>query len=514
MKPGLKFLLITIAAIGIWALLFKSPLGDYILPDNPAVSGLTDEAKELVSSGTPIVNIGVVTWGGYAGGQFYNGGFTASKSSRYFTEQGILVNFKVLDDFDASRAAWKAGEVDLLWTTADAFNTETGGLSAGKPEDAPIFIFQADWSRGGDAIVVRPGINSIKDLAGKTIAVAKGTPSHTFLLMTAEAGDVILQDADIKKQASAIDAGITFRAGAADAAVVWSPDDINCLESVPGSKILVSTKKAGYIIADGFFGKKGWLQENGDVVTKVLTGWMIGAAELNSSVQAKAEAASILAEGLKIKEADALASINNTRLTTIGDNLAFFGLDPAYKGVTGEQLYTKMTKVYSRLGLADNAPKWALVSDSRYVKEVGEKLKGPEHLAEKSLKFENASVAERTVTAAAVKTVSINYPVGSAALTDEAKMVIDLSVTEYLKLFSGARVRIEGHTDATGSAATNKKLSEARASAVASYLALKHGFDKNRFIVIGWGSEKPVGDNTTEEGREANRRTEFAFIGD
>ena len=70
------------------------------------------------------------------------------------------------------------------------------------------------------------------------------------------------------------------------------------------------------------------------------------------------------------------------------------------------------------------------------------------------------------------------------------------------------KVRIEGHTDASGSAATNTKLSQARADAVRSYLVGK-GVAADRLSAKGYGPAKPIADNKTAEGREANRRVEF-----
>jgi len=68
--------------------------------------------------------------------------------SRFYKDHGFKVNFKVLDDFDGSRKAFDNDEVDLLWCTIDAFPTEAG-VRKGNPQ----IVFQADWSRGGDAIV-------------------------------------------------------------------------------------------------------------------------------------------------------------------------------------------------------------------------------------------------------------------------------------------------------------------------------------------------------------------------
>jgi OmpA-OmpF porin, OOP family len=67
---------------------------------------------------------------------------------------------------------------------------------------------------------------------------------------------------------------------------------------------------------------------------------------------------------------------------------------------------------------------------------------------------------------------------------------------------------IEGHTDSSGSVATNNKLSLARANSVKAYLVSK-GIDSTRIITNGFGSSKPIADNKTEEGKSLNRRVEF-----
>ena len=69
-------------------------------------------------------------------------------------------------------------------------------------------------------------------------------------------------------------------------------------------------------------------------------------------------------------------------------------------------------------------------------------------------------------------------------------------------------VRIEGHTDSTGKAAFNRKLSLQRAEAVKAYLAGK-GVDASRLSAEGFGPDRPVASNKTKAGREKNRRVEF-----
>ena len=73
-------------------------------------------------------------------------------------------------------------------------------------------------------------------------------------------------------------------------------------------------------------------------------------------------------------------------------------------------------------------------------------------------------------------------------------------------------LRIEGHTDNRGSAALNKKLSAARAASVMKWL-VKHGVDSSRLTSAGFGPDKPLDTNDTEEGRRNNRRVEFHIEG-
>ena len=120
--------------------------------EESAQNGTANDSKTDSDANT--INVGVVTWGGYAGGQYYNEGFKANTQSRFYKDYGFKVDFKVLDDFEASRAAFKNGDVQMLWCTVDALPTEMAALQAFDPR----IVFQADWPRGGDAVVVRRGI--------------------------------------------------------------------------------------------------------------------------------------------------------------------------------------------------------------------------------------------------------------------------------------------------------------------------------------------------------------------
>ncbi len=457
------------------------------------------------------IKVGVVTWGGYVGGQYFNEGFEANTASRFYREYGFPVEFRILDDVPVSREAWKNDEVHLLWCTIDALPTEIGGLA----DYDPVVVFQADWSRGGDAIVARRGINSINDLRGKKIAVAEMTPSHSFLLWLLEAAGMKSADVELVRQASAIDAAQVFKSGQVDAAVVWSPDDQACLQAVAGSRILESTRSASHIIADGFIAKRAWVAANRDKLQKLYEGWMRGAAEINASEANKRKAARILANNFNgFSEEDSYNAINNVRLVTHGDNQNFFGLNANYKGVTGEQLYTRMTNAYRELGYAQGrVPNWRVISEPYAIKNTS--LTGAEHQAEGQKAFAKVTEAEgKTKEAIASKKVSIVFRTGEYQLDENSKYIIDREMVEIAKAFANSRIRIEGNTDNVGSREANIALSKKRAQAVVDYLVITHRMSRDRFVIYGNGPDKPVASNYTEEGRAKNRRTDFELIGE
>ncbi len=460
---------------------------------------------EGVPKDTKLYNVCVVTWGGYAGGQYFNKGFNANAESRYYKDYGFLVNFTVIDDFATSRDAFKAGKCNLLWVTVDSFPTEVEALA--KVE--PIFLFQADWSRGGDAIVVREGIKSVNDLKGKKVSVAFGTPSHTFLIWMLKAGGLSMSDIEIVEVPSAIDSATTYKAGAVDAAVVWSPDDQDLVTNVPGSKVLKNTRDASHIIADGFMISKPFLEKNRKDISNLVKGWLIGASEINSSERIKKEASAILSKGLNQPEDFCLNAINNVRLATYGDNINFFGIDTSYQGVKGEDLYQSMAYEYAQINLAPaRVPAWRSLIDMSFIKEIN--LTGNAHASETQKVF--SSVGGESAEAFAVKRITVNFPSGSATLTDDAKSVISREFGPIAKAFGNARVRIEGNTDTVGNRDSNINLSEKRARAVADFLAGRYSFSRTRFVIVGNGPDKPIAPNDTEVGRAQNRRTDFELI--
>jgi len=101
----------------------------------------------------------------------------------------------------------------------------------------------------------------------------------------------------------------------------------------------------------------------------------------------------------------------------------------------------------------------------------------------------------------------ITFESGSVDITAEGQSVLDEAVS-VLTNAVGVVVEVGGHTDSAGGAASNQRLSQARAESVVAYL-VEGGVDPAILTAVGFGEEQPIADNATAEGRQQNRRIEF-----
>jgi OmpA-OmpF porin, OOP family len=104
----------------------------------------------------------------------------------------------------------------------------------------------------------------------------------------------------------------------------------------------------------------------------------------------------------------------------------------------------------------------------------------------------------------------LSFQSGSATLTQESQETVD-ALAKVLRANPTVEIALEGHTDNTGSAAANKALSTARAAAIEDGL-VGAGVPGERIMVAGYGPDRPVASNDTEEGRARNRRTEVVVV--
>ncbi|MFU8813731.1 MAG: OmpA family protein [Pseudomonadales bacterium] len=106
---------------------------------------------------------------------------------------------------------------------------------------------------------------------------------------------------------------------------------------------------------------------------------------------------------------------------------------------------------------------------------------------------------------------AVTFKPGRPELTESSFPV--LAMVASIARGCGAAFEVAAHTDGSGDAAVNLKLSQRRAEVAVRHL-VQSGVDPARLEAVGYGKSQPVADNATEEGRSANRRLEFRVMGD
>jgi outer membrane protein OmpA-like peptidoglycan-associated protein len=104
---------------------------------------------------------------------------------------------------------------------------------------------------------------------------------------------------------------------------------------------------------------------------------------------------------------------------------------------------------------------------------------------------------------------NITFDVNQAAVNASFYPVLN-SVAKVAQEFNKTLIDVAGHTDSTGTVAYNMDLSQRRSNSVAQYLQ-SQGIDAKRTYAQGYGPHYPVADNSTAQGRSANRRVEIAL---
>jgi len=111
---------------------------------------------------------------------------------------------------------------------------------------------------------------------------------------------------------------------------------------------------------------------------------------------------------------------------------------------------------------------------------------------------------------ASITLQNVLFETGSAVLSASSNKTLD-ELAAFMKRKTTMEIEVAGHTDNVGNAGSNLSLSQKRAEAVRNYLVAK-GIHPSRIKAKGYGQETPVADNSTDEGRRMNRRTEIHIL--
>jgi outer membrane protein OmpA-like peptidoglycan-associated protein/ABC-type taurine transport system substrate-binding protein len=479
-------------------------------PDPARTAGATGVSTVALGAtgrlSRPLV-VAINTWAGHAPGIVFNGGLDPGPASFYRQKFNLDVKFVLLEDPAAKLAAFRKGDVDIMWNTVDNWAREASIL-AEQNQQAKSILMQ-DWSRGGDGIVSLSSIKSIEDLRGRKIACTQFTPSHFLLLyLLAQSGlspeDRAALEKGIVFTQDAPAAAAMFKARQVDAAVTWEPD-LSAAVTARGDEahILVSTTAASNIIADTLVARQDLIDSAPETVRDFVHGWFQGIDMMKSD---PASSYAVVGKALKLDNETVSGMLSGLKLTPYADNAQFYGL----AGGRGhfETLFDTAFVIWRKKGLvtrAVSAKDWA---DTRFLSALAPAYPGQ--------KVEEAKIAARAPSsqdrAIINKEVQIHFTPGSDEIMPGSYFVLD-ALGDTMTSFGGTYLRVEGNTDSTGSATANLTLSERRALAVKNYILKSFpNIQAARFQTIGRGSANPVASNESEAGRQLNRRTDIKVV--
>lgn len=451
--------------------------------------------------------VGINTWAGHAPGVVFNGGLDPSAASNYRKRFGLDVKFVLLEDPAAKLAAFRNGNVDIMWNTVDNWAREASILAENN-QKAKSVIMQ-DWSRGGDGIVSLASINTIEDLRGRKISCTQYTPSHFLLLyLLAQSGLTPEERATLEKNiiftTDAPAAAAMFKAKQVDAAVTWEPD-LSGAVTARGDEahILVSTTAATNIIADTLVARQDLIDQAPQTVRDFIQGWFDGIEMIKND---PASAYALVGKALKLDADTVSGMLSGLKLTPYADNAQFYGLTggkPHY-----ETLFDTAFVIWRKKGLVTRAVEAKDWADTRFLSSLAAAYPGAK-VEEPKLASRPPSSRDRAIIN---KQIQIHFTPGSDEIMPGSFIVLD-ALGETMTSFGNTYLRVEGNTDSTGSPTANMTLSERRALAVKNYILQNFpNIQAPRFQTIGRGSMNPVAPNTTETGRQLNRRTEIKVV--
>lgn len=454
----------------------------------------------------------VDTYTGWAPIVWGNGGKEGNNESEFYKRFGVKLKIIQMDDFDGANAYFKEYKNALRFCTLDSYPVEAS--QSGTMTDARYFVIH-NFSAGADAIVATKNIKTVADLKGKKIVCSEGTASHSLLLNTLEASGLSGKDVEIITTGYGSDVATAFKAGTADAAVVFCPDDAACIKDGPaGTHVLVSTKQINTLVTDGFLAHEEWLANNPDKAKKIAEALMWANSEMSNPDTYK-EICHVFAQEFDIPEEDVLTVTEKINFATLDDNINWFGLNTSYKGITGESLYTKMSQVYGNIKLAKATLPWRKVSETAIIESLMEHndLNNDQTAKGTAMrKFDAPTQKIKESESFSDKEVIIEFPVDGSRLDADAETIIDREFLPVIRQFNNTYVRIEGNTDNTGNYQHNVELSKTRAHSVANYL-IRQGVDKNRIIIEGNGPKNAIADGVSGS-NQAYRTTSMKLIQD
>lgn len=296
--------------------------------DNTAKIPEPTDKKVSQQTDKPIM-IGYSDWPGFVAWQ-------VAIEKGWLKEAGVNADFKWFD-YSASLAAFAANQLDaVLVTNGDNLVTGSGGTKG-------VMIMATDYSSGNDVIIVKPGIQTIADLKGKTIATEKGLVDHLLLSTALDDAKVNLKDVKLVNTMTN-ELPQVFATPDIDAIAVWQPIANQALKAVPGSKVIFSSQDKPGLIYDTLTVNPAHLEANKEQWKKIIQVWDKTVKYINDPAT-REDAAKIMAKRVGVDPKAYQQFIDGTHLLDLNANKKVFTKGNGFDSIYGSSYHVNKFNV-------------------------------------------------------------------------------------------------------------------------------------------------------------------------
>ena len=421
---------------------------------------------------------------------------------------GIKVNVNVINDATQSSNALIKGDLDAAGYTIN----RTAFLST-KFKDAGMNVVMpliTNYSNGGDGIIAKTTIQSVRDLVGAKIGVPEFSEAQTLVVWFVNNSDLTQEEKDtiidnLILFATPDEAAKAFFAGQIDVAATWEPY-LTQAQNMSDCHILFSTASSSSLVMDGIVFNKAFVDAYPEVVQTFIEVTLKAAEKYETNFD---NIRKVMPMFSTMSDEEILDSCKAAKLATWKDNSNLLN-------GTAKTIYTDMCKVWQSIGeSADSSAVDSIFVDT-YVQAVSGSFSSTQVSKEETSKVTEEN-KEEVLDAEALLggSASVTFVKNTAKFDDSAAASAELDkFINIAKILDGAIIEIAGNTDPNPASDPldeyNIKLSYQRAETVKNYFIM-NGIPADRIVVVGNGSSNPIVENDTEEHRAMNRRTDVSF---
>lgn len=267
-----------------------------------------EPAKEVGKTYTGTVKIGLSSWIGYA--PLY-----IAVEKGFFKKHGVEVELQTIQSAGDRKTAMAADRIQGMASTVDTHvMTQAAGIKL-------VQMLALDTSSGGDGIVTKKEITSLKDLKGKTVGLdTTGGASYFWFQYLLGREGMTLSDMNVQNM-SAGDAGAAFVAGKIDAAVTWQPWLTNAAKT-PFGHVLLSSKETPGVIVDSLGLRKDFVDKYPDSVEGIVKGWYDAIEYIKTNPD---DANKIMAKAMGQSVEEFAQSLPDVQFYDKAGNIEYFG---------------------------------------------------------------------------------------------------------------------------------------------------------------------------------------------